>query len=133
MARLEDIERRLQNWARWKHGAGQGGLGFGSTWNMEASGSNYREAVIPTFDCEASETDQAVESLEVRLRQTVRQVYLTGDSATIDAAKLGCTVAAVKSRVWDAHRRINTWLLERKTTAENERRRVEHLTKASKA
>lgn len=133
MARLEDIERRLQNWARWKHGAGSGGLGFGSTWNMEASASKYREAIIPTVDCEASETDQAVDSLEARLRQTLRQVYLTGDSTAIDAAKLGCSVPAVKARVWDAHRRIADWLHDRKTQADNERRRVEMLTRASKA
>jgi len=132
MARLEDIERRLLNWARWKHGAGSGGLGYGSTWNMEPSGSKYREAVIPTVDCEASETDMAIQSLDERLQMTIRQVYLTGASATIDAEKLGCSAAAVKARIWDAHRRISNWLHDRKTAADNERRRVEALMRTSK-
>ena len=28
MARIEHIERRLLNWARWKHGANRCGLGY---------------------------------------------------------------------------------------------------------
>lgn len=128
MARIEDIERRLQNWARWKHGAGSGGLGYGGGgFDGVASGSRYREAVIPTVDCEASDTDQAVQSLETRLRVTLHQVYLTGDSPAIDAARLGCTESAVKARVWDAHRKLAAWFSDRDTSARNERERLQQL------
>ncbi len=134
MARNEEIERRLQNWARWKLGAGGGGLGYGgSAWNMEPSGTRYREAVIPTIDCEASVTDQAVASLDVRLRETIEQVYLTGDSAALDARKLGCSEATVKARVWEAHRRLVVWFAERAALARAERERVEALQRASKS
>jgi len=136
MARLEEVERRLLNWARWKHGAGSGGLGYsgGSTWNMVApSASRYREAVIPTVDCEAGLTDVAVRSLDDRLRATIHQVYLTGDSATIDARKLGCTESAVRLRVSNAHRRIANWFTDRRQLAEIERARVEALQRAGKA
>lgn len=133
MARIEEIERRLLNWARWKHGAGSGGLGYGgSTWNMEPSGSRYREAVIPTVDCEASVTDQAVGSLEQRLRETVQQVYLTGDSADIDARKLSISPATVKARIWEAHRRMSEWFTSRDSVARAERQRIEALQRASK-
>lgn len=133
MARLEDIERRLLNWARWTHGAGSGGLGYGSTWNATASGSTYREAIIPTFDHEASITDMAVRALDERLQATIKQVYLTGDSPAIDARRLGCSQATVKARVWDAHRRINAWLMDRKAMQDRERQRVEAVTRESKA
>jgi hypothetical protein len=133
VARIEDIERRLQNWARWVHGAGSGGLGYGSTWNTEAGSSRFREAVIPTVDCEASATNEAIEALDATLRQTVRQVYLTGDSGSIDAAKLGVSEATVKSRIWDVHRRLSRWFTERDATARAERQRVEALARASKA
>jgi hypothetical protein len=129
MARIEDIERRLQNWARWKHGAGSGGLGFsagGGTFGG-GSGSRYREAVVPTSDCEASDTDLAVNDLEARLRLTVCQVYLTGDSPAIDAAMLGCTESAVKARIWQAHARIEAWFTGREAARRAERDRVEAL------
>jgi hypothetical protein len=133
MARDEEMERRLQNWARWKLGASAGGLGYGRcNWNMEPSGTRYREATIPTNDCEASITDQAVASLEDRLRQTIEQVYLTGDSAAIDARKLGCSEATVKARVWEAHRRMVTWFADRAAVARQERERVEVLQRAAK-
>jgi hypothetical protein len=128
MARIPDVERRLQNWARWKQGLGSGGLGFGgSSWNMEASGSRYREAVIPTVDCEASETDQAVQALDERLRSTVRQVYLTGASTRVDACVLGISPAGVDARVWEAHTRIAFWFTDRQALARQERERLERL------
>ena len=36
MARIEDIERRLLNWARWKAGGRSGGLGY-SAINLPAA------------------------------------------------------------------------------------------------
>ena len=61
MAKIEDIERRLMNWARWKMVAGSGGLGYARL-QLEAEGSRdgYREAKVPVVDCEASETDELV-------------------------------------------------------------------------
>lgn len=132
MARIEEVERRLLNWARWKHGAGSGGLGFGGgAWpSGVGSGSRYREAVIPTNDCEASETDRAVAALEHRLATTVAQVYLTSASTEIDARALGITPAGVKARIWEAHWRIAAWFTERQALARAERARLQALHEA---
>lgn len=127
MARIEEIERRLQNWARWKQGAGSGGLGYGSSWSSDGGGSRYREAVIPTFDHEAAITDEGVNALEARLRLTLHQVYLTADSPELDARQLGISKMAVDARVWQAHRHLSSWLAERAEIARRERERVESL------
>lgn len=133
MAKIEEVERRLLNWARWKHGAGSGGLGFSrSSWDTEPSGTRYREATIPTVDCEASQTDAAVNALEDRLKKTVIQVYLTNASPAIDARELGCGESAVRYRVAEAHRRIANWFTDLQQRQAEERRRVELLQRTTK-
>ncbi len=128
MARIEDIERRLQNWARWKLGIGGGGLGYGSgsAWDVEVR-SGYREAVIPTVDCEAEETDQAVERLESRLRVTVHAVYVDPGSGARKAAALGIAESSLYARVEEAHRHLSACFSERQRNARQERTRIEHL------
>ena len=111
MARIEEVERRLQNWARWKMGGGSGGLGFaGVQLTSDTSRAGYREAVIPTMDCEAEETDRAIGTLPSELRRTLEVVYLDGDGMASKAKKLACTRITVDSRVWRAHQLINAWL-----------------------
>jgi hypothetical protein len=128
MAKIAEIERKLLNWARWVHGAGSGGLGYArSNPQLDAARSGYREAAIPTSDCEASLTDMAVGTLDDRLRLTVRQVYLTGDSPAMDARALGCSETTVKERVWAAHRKLAHWFSDRDQVARTERSRVEAL------
>jgi hypothetical protein len=128
MARIEEIERRLLNWARWKHGATRSGLGYASTrWGECTTTTRYREAVIPTIDCEAEETDRAVQALEDRLRRTVEVTYLEDCSMPRRAAQLGCSEPAVKARVWQAHRCLSQWLADKAQQAQVERERVQRL------
>lgn len=128
MARIEDIDRRLCNWARWKLGAASGGLGFSSPGQArEGGGYGYRVAVIPTVDCEAEETDRAVQSLDERLRSTLIKVYVGAGSLKWKAVGLGIGEAAVHARVWDAHRKLAAWFTEKQNRARTERRRVESL------
>lgn len=128
MARIEDIERRLLNWARWSAGMNAGGLGF-ATVDLTAEGGRdgYREAVIPTSDCEAAETHQAVMALASELRATVEQVYLRGGGIAQKARRLGCSEATVYARVELAHRRIQTWLADLQAGRRAQRERVERL------
>lgn len=125
MARIEDIERRLQNWARWKVGGSAGGLGYASV-NLagDTSRALYREARIPTDDCEAEETDRAVASLDSELRRTVEVVYLDGGGTKRKADLLNCTESTIKSRIWRAHRQLSCWLTERQRERQAERARV---------
>jgi hypothetical protein len=116
MARIEDIERRLLNWARWKHGAGAGGLGYASVNYMALTGEDRdqgAEPVIPTFDCEASETDGAVMALPSELRATVEVVYVLGGGMAAKARRLAVTEVTVWARVARAHPLIEAWVYDR--------------------
>jgi hypothetical protein len=126
MARIEDIERRLQNWARWKLGATHSGLGYAAMrWDGGAVGPGRRESVIPTIDCEAEETDRAVLSLPSELRATVEVVYLVNKPMRWKAAHLCCSEAAIKARIWQAHRRIEQWSVAKRETTRELRSRGE--------
>lgn len=128
MARIEDIERRLLNWARWRFGAGSGGLGY-ATVNLVGVGGrdNVREAIIPTVDCEAEETDQAVFALPGELRATLEVVYLQGGTMATKARRLCCSEPTIYSRIDRAHRCIQSWLAERDRARREQRSRTEAL------
>lgn len=134
MARDEEIERRLLNWARWKAGIGGGGLGHArSRWAEDASfgGRRYREAVIPTDACDADETDRAVRSLDAPLRRTLEVVYVDDLGGLKAAATLCVAEATVKARVWQAHRLLGQWFRERRRQADEQRARVDRLQRSS--
>lgn len=124
-SKLEDIERRLLNWTRWRAGAGVGGLGYASVNMLAALGGGSRgphdPIPIPTLAIEAEETDRAVEALEAELRRTVEVVYLGRGGAAEQAQALGVSVAAVRARVCRAHRAISNWLADLAQTREGRR------------
>jgi len=127
MARIPDIERRLLNWARWKDGDGSPRLGNGGVWNGESARSGYREAIVPTSDVEASQTDMAVQSMVPELQQAVTIVYLRTGSIEKAAASVGVPISTIYRRVDLAHARIAAWLVWRGDAARAERERVERL------
>ena len=124
-SKLEDIERRLLNWTRWKAGAGVGGLGYASVNMLAALGGSSRgphdPIPIPTMAIEAEETDRAVAALEPELRRTVEVVYLGRGGATEQARALGVTAAAVRARICRAHRAISCWLADLAQSREGRR------------
>lgn len=128
MARIEDIERRLLNWARWRHGGRSGGLGYAAvSWNATPSRAAYRESVIPTSDAEAADTDTGVALLPADLRRAVERIYLDGMSVRRAAARLSCAPATVQIRVDQAHKQLQDWITERQRQRADERARVEAL------
>lgn len=128
MARIEDIERRLTNWARWRCGAGSGGLGYAAVnFATSSSAGGYRECVVPTGDCEAEETDQAVQALPSELRATVETVYLAGGGMAQKARRLAVTPAAVYARIDQAHRQLQVWLQDLAARRRAQRAHVEAL------
>ena len=134
MARIEEIERRLQNWARWKAGMRSGGMSYARIDLEAAQGGRdgYREATIPTSDCEADETERAVAALDGPLRAAVEVVYLMQHkSARWHAARLCVSEPTVKDRIWKAHRAISHWLTDRQQQARQERERIEQLGRAA--
>ena len=136
MARSDDMERRLDNWARWMHGGGTGGIGFASVNLLSALGgdrSSYREATIPTVDCEGAQTDEAIKALPVELGQTLRVVYLLGCGMQDKARRLGVTEATVRLRIGRAHRLLESWLVDKAQQCRAQRERVEAVQKAARS
>jgi DNA-directed RNA polymerase specialized sigma24 family protein len=126
MARIPDIEHRLVKWARWKPGGTTGGLGYSSAdMTRERVDSSGAAAIIQ--DGEQAITDQAVDALEIHLRDTVHVVYLAGGSRARNAQRLGVAESTINTRIDEAHRRLASWFGARAAIARAERDRVEQL------
>jgi len=112
MAKIEDIERRLLNWVRWRGGVSSGGLGYTRVTLMGAHagrGGGY-EAKVPAMDLEAEETDRGVLALPSHLRATVEAVYLGVGTMREKAGRLRRSEATLYAGVVLAHRRLSIWL-----------------------
>lgn len=129
MARIDDIERRLENWARWRIGStgieGYAGTGFGD-WAGEGT-SAYREARIPTSAVEAELTDRAVTSLHQDLRHAVYVYYLQPEGYVKKALLLGCSVRVMYLRIEQAHIELQRWFDDYARQRQAERERVDRL------
>lgn len=111
MAMIEWVDRRLNNWARWKVSGGRsaGGLGFASlNWGSLGGASGAPgEAVIPTWSVEASETDSQVVLLPGELKRTVELYYLETESRAQLSVRLCCSVSTVDARLTRAHKMLS--------------------------
>lgn len=117
MAIIEDIERRLLNWAEWQHGGLSGGLGYAACSLDAVRGGKGSPAVVQSGEPE--ETAQAIQSLQQDLRDVVRMWYLVGNIGVAEKARrLGCCVQTLYRRREAAHRGIQVHL----STLANERR-----------
>ena len=130
MQRIDWVETRLLNWARWKVGSGGGVLGFSAVEMGQTNGgrNGYASAAIPIFDAEAAETDEAVQRIEpFGCRMAVKEHY-TGQGTTTDkCARLCCSRAAMAERVSTAHQVLAAHFLAKQAKARAERKRVEGL------
>jgi hypothetical protein len=125
MSRVEEVERRLLNWARWRIGGSSGGLGFAKTsMGNQSGGSRYRESVIPTNAAEAMETDDAVKGLEADLRDVVEQHYGEGLSVALVAVRRGRSAATIYARLDRAHAVLDQVFRDRAYARRAERERV---------
>lgn len=131
MARIEDIERRLLNWARWVAGGGGGGMGYARTnWGADTGArSGYREATIPTVDCEAEETDRAVLALPGELRAAVNEVYVETGTDADRIKRMQCGRSTLHARIGRAHLLLRDWFAELEAQRRAERARLASLVK----
>jgi DNA-directed RNA polymerase specialized sigma24 family protein len=127
MARIEWIDARLMNWARWKIGDRSGGLGFAKVDLASPSQGGYHEARIPIDDDEAVTTNMAVQTLDADLKRVVYEWYLEPGPAETIARELGIGVSTLYARIDRAHVRVAAWIGEREKAAQAERERVEQL------
>lgn len=135
MPRIDWIEHRLLNWARWRLGRSGGSLGYASV-NLADPTPEVREpyaaAPVPTNEIEAGQTDQAIKALEPELHDAVVCWYLRRDGMAGVMRQLGIGERAVHQRIERAHRRLADGFTEREELARQERRRVEALQGAAR-
>lgn len=133
MSRCEEMERRLLNWARWKQGAGVGGLGFAAV-KLEACSSRpmYRESIIPTSAAEAEETDRGITWLSEPWQRTVRVHYLARHGLQWQSAQLGVSDRMIRIRIEQAHVQLKMWLHGVQLARLAQRDRVEALQRAAR-
>jgi DNA-directed RNA polymerase specialized sigma24 family protein len=133
MARIEWVDARLWNWARWKHGARSGGLGYATLDMSSVLSDRNPEARIPINDDEASTTEVALKTLVREVQQVVEEYYLRPGPVDTIARELGIGTSTLHARMDRAHRGIAGWIGERERQAMAERRRVEGLGRACAA
>lgn len=129
MARIAAIEHRLLNWARWKAGRS---ISYAAL-NPDNAGmprDPYADAPIPVSDCEASETDDAIDQvLTSEQRRTVYEVYLGRYGERERCVRLGCSKSALHDRISAAHRALSEHFAAAAARRRTERERVEALSR----
>ena len=114
MAMLDDVDRRLHQWARWVAGGNAGGLGYASISYDGLRGASGDGPVIPTIAVEASADHDDVMSLPSELRRTVEVYYLgTTANRAVIAVELACSVSTVDARLTRAHLMLRDAFAER--------------------
>jgi len=124
MARIDWVQRRLENWARWYDRMHSGGLGFASqaaflTEAVDCDRSN--EAHIPVDEVEASVTNDAVEALKLgygHLHQTLRLYYIKGQGIKQTARTMRRAESTIKAQLAQADGLLAVWFTERKRQQE---------------
>lgn len=131
MARVEWVEQRLLNWARWKlGGGGEGRMGYAAVklGGPNAGRSGYVTAAVPVLEAEASATDDAVNRLTpAGLSLTVHRYYLDNGGHQEKAQALGISVATLYARIERAHVQLAVDFQEQRERRQRERDRVEAL------
>lgn len=131
MAKIEWIEQRLQNWARWRLTRGSGVVGYAAV-NLAdpmlgVHREPYADAPVPTNGIEAGETDSAVRALPGELRATVECYYLSPCTENEKLRRLCVAKRTMHDRVHRAQQLIAAHFTERQAAAGAERARVEAL------
>jgi hypothetical protein len=135
MARIEWVQQRLENWARWHANTSSGGLGYATqaAFLAIAAGRDHaNQARIPIDEIEASTTDEAVEALKLgygHLHQTLRLFYLKGVGIKGTAQTMRRAESTIKAQLAQADALLAAWFTDRKRRKEAEsaelRRKIE--------
>lgn len=124
MARIDWVQLRLENWARWHATMNAGGLGFATqaAFLTEAVDCDEQQgARIPIDEVEAGITHEAVEALRAthaHLHQTIGLYYLRGEGISGTALKTQRAPSTIKARLAQADGLLATWFADRKRRKE---------------
>lgn len=130
MPRIDWIEERLQNWARWKIARTTGDTGHSARDLGAANGgrSGYITAAVPIIEAEAAATDEAIERLDPPgLGLTVHRFYLDTGGHVEKAARLCISVATMYARIDRAHQQLAEHFRARQERQRQERARIQAL------
>lgn len=130
MARIEWVENRLRDWARWRLTRGTGKLGYASMRygpELLSALEPYADAPVPTNAIEAAETDGLVALLPGDLRRTVEVWYVAGGGLQAKLRYLCCAERTLHDRIERAQRLLAEHLHAKRERQGTERRRVEQL------
>lgn len=123
MARIDWVKQRLENWSRWCQQSDSGALGYPkqSTFVRMAPSAGRNESAIPVQSIEASETDDAVKSLQFtqsHLHQVLILTYAKGLPRHLVAKRMCRAESTISSNLGDADRAVARWLDDRKAVKE---------------
>jgi DNA-directed RNA polymerase specialized sigma24 family protein len=126
MARIEHIRQRLENWARWSQERDAGGSGYPRVNILAKVGGtdNWGRNSIPTNSIEASETDDAVRSLQLtrsHLYLTLTLHYAKGLPIHQVSTRLHKAESTIKRHLEEADLAIERWLQGRAEARRNAR------------
>lgn len=118
MARIDWVKQKLENWSRWHSQRDAGALGYPSRTSFErfVVGSGSRESVIPINDIDASETEEAVNSLRLvksHLYLTLTHIYVKGWDIKRTAKALVKAESTIKAHLGDADHALAAWFNDR--------------------
>lgn len=136
MARIEDIERRLLNWARYEIAMkGRGTYARIDITQPTVDNRTPYDSQVPIgiMEGEAMETADAVAALEDGLRRAVHEHYKSTKGAAEQARALGIGKSTLYARIEEAHRVIYRWLADRQRAAQQEAARVRALQPGAKS
>lgn len=136
MRMLADMDRRLQNWARylWMMQSGGRVAGGGELQERVDNGDGWdAPAIVPTDDNEAEETHAGVMTLPSELRAAVECWYLGAGGVVQKCRRLCVSEATLRERIGLAHRRLGQWLSDKTALARQQRERVEALQAGARA
>lgn len=114
MARIDWVRHRLENWARWCQG-GTGPLGYPkqSAFTRLYISGGRSDSVVPISDLEASETDDAVKSLQFtqsHLYDALVLTYAKGLPRHLVAKRMCRAESTISKNLEDADYAIKRWL-----------------------
>lgn len=114
MARLDWVRTRLENWARWCAQRESSALGYPRSTPFAKLGSNGGYgAVVPIMDLDASEIDDAVQSLRLtasHLHKVLILTYAKGLPRNQVALAMRRAESTVNANLCDADRAVARWL-----------------------
>ena len=128
----EEMDRRLQNWARWRAFREDGGRVATCSFGERVDGDGWdAQQVIPTSDAEAEETQHGVARMDTNVRRAVEAWYLGGGGVAQRCRRADCSETTLRERVAHGQRQLGQWLADKREAARRERQRVELLQRCS--